>query len=229
MLVPRFTQERCLILSDADVESTLAAAMASEQQSISNADPSTLIPAWWDRESGENLDLIISAVEPAIKRHADLYALNARPELHCYPPEGDHTEDLPVAIHCTHMLTTAAYQAIELGLRRVIWPLRIPEDHPDRINHIGTALDRAMLISRLVSLDAAAETSPEVQIETPFIDLTDIQILDLARDMALPLETCWWAQAQSIPSAQHRAQRWQQVDQRQAVQLEPKPGVQTHT
>ena len=229
MIVPRFTQERCLILTDTDVESLLATAMAAEQQSISSTDPSQLVPAWWEPYENTELDLVISAIEPALKRHADMYAMPAHPSHAYYPPEDGQDSAESLAEHQTRILTEAAYLAIHNGLRRVVWPIRVPSSHPDRITAIGNAIDRAMLISRLVSLDATQNSAPEVQIETPFIDLSDAQMHELIRDMALPIDSCWWAQAQTIPLAQIRAEHWLGGEPRGAIQLEPKPGVQSPT
>lgn len=229
MLVPRFTQERCLILSDTDAESLLAAAMASEQQAISSNEPSLLVPAWWQSDQGMELDLVISAIEPALKQQGTVYALMTHDAQAFYPPEEEPCTGLALHAHQTRLLTDAAYFAMQLGFRRLVWPIRIPEDHPDRISAIGTAIDRAMLVSRLVSLDATTETAPGIQIETPFVDLSDAQMLDLVADLALPLETCWWANARTLPYAQQRAQSWNQPDTRNATQLEPKPGIQSPT
>ncbi len=226
MIVPRFTQEQCLILTDADAESLLATAMASEQQSISSTDPSMLIPAWWGANDTD-LDLVLSALEPAARKHADIFGLQVLAEHAIYPPES--SDPSPISLHAnqTRMLFDAAYLAIQLGLKRLVWPVRIPMNHPDRIKGIGDALDRAMLVSRLVSIDADESTAPEIIIETPFIDLTDAQIADLAMDLAIPLESCWWASAQDLPLAQSCANAWQGMNALRSSMLEPKPGVKT--
>ena len=228
MIVPRFTQERCLILTDADVESMLACALASEQQALSADQPSVLIPAWWGADAQDDLDLVISAVEPAITSHARLYALAVDLPNAAYPPEDEPMTPFAARRLQTRLLTEAAYLALESGIKRVIWPLRVAQNHPNRIKAIGDAIDRAMLVSRTVSLDATPDTAPEVVIETPFIDLTDAQLIDLTRDLSLPIESCWWSTAQTIELAQQRKADWDAINNRSAAQLEPKPGVQTH-
>lgn len=226
MIVPRFTQEQCLILTDADAESLLATAMASEQQSISSTDPSMLIPTWWGANDTD-LDLVLSALEPAARKHADIFGHQLLADHAIYPPESPDSSSISLHANQTRMLLDASYLAIQLGLKRVVWPIRIPMNHPDRIKGIGDALDRAMLVSRLVSIDADETTAPEVIIETPFIDLSDAQIADLAMDMAIPLESCWWANAQDLPLAQSCAKAWQGMNALRSSMLEPKPGVKT--
>ena len=228
MIVPRFTPERCLILTDADVESLLACAMASEQQTLNSDQPSVLIPTWWGAQPDNDLDLIISAVEPAITRQARLYALVTDLDNAAYPPEDEPLTELATRRLHTRLLTEAAYLALESGIKRVVWPVRIPLNHPSRIKAIGDTLDRAMLVSRAVSLDATHQTAPEVVIETPFIDLSDAQLVDLARDLTLPIDACWWSDAQTLPLAQQRRAHWESISSRSAAQLAPKPGVQTH-
>lgn len=226
MIVPRFTQERCLILTDADVESMLAIAMASEQQSLTSTEPSVVVPAWWGRER-EDLDLIISAIEPATQKHTHRFGLLLDQGMVLYPPETSTDSPLECSAHQTRMLTDAAYAAMESGIKRVVWPIRIPENHPDRINAIGDVLDRALLISRLVTLDADRSAAPEIIIETPFVDLSDRHIGELAIDMSLPISSAWWWRVDTLALARDRYQEWQQCDARQSALLEPKPDPQT--
>jgi len=225
MIVSRFTQDRCLILTDTDVESLLATAMASEQQAISGHEPSMLVPAWWGRYD-EDIDLLISAIDPAIIDQAGAFSLAADPSRAFYPPEDEPYSDANAGLMQTRLLTEAAYLALSLGIKRVVWPMRIAEQHPDRINAIGTAIDRAMLVARTASLDASPNTAYEVTIETPFIDLDDRQLHELARDMALPISTCWWSKAKTLPAAQARHDRWYDQSTRSSLQIEPKPGTQ---
>jgi hypothetical protein len=226
MIVPRFTQERCLILTDADVESLLASAMAAEQQSLTAADPSVLLPAWWD-VADDDLDLLISAIDPAVLNQARMLGLNAQPQHALYPPDEDTRSGPQLGQLQSRILTEAAYLALSVGIKKVVWPIRIPTDHPDRIQAIGDTIDRAMLIARLVTLDATTDTAPEVSIDTPFVDLNDDQIFELARDMPVPLETCWWNAAPTLAAAQQRKADWNALTNRSALQIEPKPGTQT--
>lgn len=225
MIVPRFTQDRCLILTDSDVESLLATAMASEQQAIAGHEPSVLVPAWWGGND-DDLDLLISAIDPAVVDQAGAYAMHARTSHSLYPPEDEPNNPSSSGQLHSRLLIEAAYLALGMGIKRVIWPVRISESSEDRIADIGTTIDRAMLIARTASLDAAPNTAAEVTIETPFVDLDHRQMHELARDMALPIDTCWWSNARTLPAAQQRRDRWHQQATRSTLQIEPKPGTQ---
>lgn len=226
MIVPRFTQERCLILSDSDVESLLAVSMASEQQSLTPNEASVVIPAWWGI-TDEDLDLLISAIDPACSKQAALLGLRCENVHALYPPEDERVDKSGLGQLQTRLLTEAAYLAARSGIKRVIWPVRVASDSIDRVAEIGSAIDRALLISRLVTLDSTTETAPEVVIETPFVDLTDNQVQDLARDMAVPIDTCWWAQGKTLEIAQPYRVRWAELLTKSQRQIEPKPNTQT--
>lgn len=228
MIVPRFTQEQSLILTDSEIESVLATAMASEQQAIGGLDPSVLCPAWWEMNS-EELDLLLPILESSVTQQSQIFGLKTLAEQPFYPLESAGTGKLDHRAHQTRILMEAAYLTMQLGIKHLIWPVRIPESHPNRIKAIGDTIDRCMLISRLVSIDASRETAPEVVIETPFVDLSDEQIFELALDMALPTEMCWWSQAADSSLAQRRAQEWQRISSTRSAILEPKPAVKTPT
>ena len=155
-----------------------------------------------------------------------MYALSIDPQNALYPPENESVNDQDLGQLQTRLLTEAAYLALSMGLKRVVWPIRIGDDHPDRIGAIGNAIDRAMLVGRTVSLDATPDTAPEVRIDTPFVDFTTEQVTELSRDMTLPIEICWWNSPNHTPIAEQHRARWATIDRRSATQLEPKPGTQ---
>jgi hypothetical protein len=231
MIVPRFTQDRCVILSDGGVESLLACAMASEQQQLSGNDASILLPGWW--EWTEEIDLMISAVDPAIVRQAAVYGLDIFPQQSVYPPDDPHAlGESSIGSIQSRILLEAAQIAIRSGIRKVVWPVRImrPENASvieGFVDQIAMAIDRGLLASRLASLDATQDTAVDVVIETPFVDLSNDQMLDLAGDLAIPLETCWWYNARTLPNAQERFGYWSRMSLRSPGQIELKPQSQT--
>lgn len=234
MIVPRFSQDRCVIISDAGVESLLACAMASEQQQLSGADPnhaSVLLPGWW--EWTQEIDLMISTVDQAVVRQAGVYGLDIFPQQSVYPPDDAQLlRENPNGSVQSRMLLEASQIALRAGIRRVVWPVRVmrPETSTgmdDLIDQIALTIDRALLASRLASLDASVGTAVDVVIETPFVDLSNDQMLDLAGDLAIPLETCWWHNAKTLPSAQDRSAFWSQLSLRSPGQIEIKPRQQT--
>jgi len=231
MIVPRFPQDRCVILSDSGVESLLACAMASEQKQLSEIESSIILPGWW--EWTDEIDLMISAVDPAVVRQAGVYGIDIFPDASVYPPDdAQMLSECPIGAIQSRMLLEAAQIALRSGIRRVVWPVRVmrPEcsdEMETMVDQIAQAIDRAVLASRLASLDAESSAAVDVVIETPFVDLSNAQMFDLATDMGIPNETCWWHNARTLPNAQYRYEYWAKLQARSARQLEPKPRPQT--
>lgn len=231
MIVPRFPQDRCVILSDSGVESLLACAMASEQQQLSGAESSVLLPAWW--EWTDEIDLMISAVDPAVVRQAGVYGIDIFPDASVYPPDdAQMLSECPIGAIQSRMLLEAAQVALRAGIRRVVWPIRVmrpecTESMDTKVDEIARAIDRAILASRLASLDAQDGTALDVVIETPFVDLSNGQMVDLATDMGIPTETCWWQNARTLPQGGERFAYWTQMTARSPRQVEAKPRPQT--
>jgi len=108
------------------------------------------------------------------------------------------------------LLLDAATCALSLGCPVVVWPVicRGPSsDELALVETIAAAVNRATLVSRLVSLDASEAGLPEVRIETPFVDLTDQQLAELACDVGVRFEDCWWWMDDS-PLANAERERW---------------------
>lgn len=108
-------------------------------------------------------------------------------------------------------LLRAAHTAAELGCRRVVWSVQFAfVGGEPNLDHVASAVDRAMLVSRLASLDVWDRPEiavPEVRIETPLVDLSDEQIADLALDLSVPLGTLWWLHGTGAVADAERA-RW---------------------
>ncbi len=234
MIVPRFPQDRCVIISDSSVESLLACAMGSEQQQLSGnqsseSRASVLLPGWW--EWTEEIDLMISAVDPAVVRQAGVYGLDVFSGQSVYPPDdAQMLSECSVGSIQSRMLLEAAQIALRAGIRRVVWPIRVMRPEMDQmdvqmetlVDQIAQAIDRAVLAARLASLDASDGTAVDVVIETPFVDLSNAQMLDLAGDLAIPVETCWWHSGRTLPNAQERFAYWSKLSLRSGGQVEPK-------
>lgn len=216
----------------------LACAMAHEQELLrgqSNEGKlghSVVLASWW--EWLWELDLMISAVDPAVVRQAEVYQLDVYPNQSAYPPEDieAHMSESIGGIQ-SKILLEAAQLAIRAGIRKVIWPIRVQRPESDftveqAIDQIGVAVDRALLASRLASLDADLESAVDVVIETPFVDLSNEQMADLAQDLSLTAECTWWHQARTLPNAQHRQMFWTSKLKRASGLHEPKPAQQAH-
>lgn len=103
------------------------------------------------------------------------------------------------------MLLSAAWMAAAEGLESVLWPSHAGEEL--ELSRVADAVDRAMLVSRLATLDAAAAGLRPVEVRAPYADFTDAQIADLALDMDLPLRTCWWWDGRDDDAKRER-ERW---------------------
>lgn len=108
----------------------------------------------------------------------------------------------------TRLLVHAAYLAASLGCDRVVWPVQFGEDlraATPSLDRVASAIDRALLVSRLVGLDT--DRVRGVEIETPFADLSDRQIAEMVMDVEAPLAACWWWGGGS-PAALAAHDRW---------------------
>lgn len=98
-------------------------------------------------------------------------------------------------------LLMAVEAARRFECTRVIWPAVCGE----RIQHMLECSERAALINRLCWLGeserattdaegtpAANPAAPALRVETPFVDLTPTQVMEMARDLDAPLQACWW-------------------------------------
>ncbi len=111
----------------------------------------------------------------------------------------------------TNELVTVAYYALRTGCSRLVWPVHVDRAVGDReaLDHAAEACDRALLVSRLVLLDAAGADVPEVTIALPMVDYEDDQLAELAIDLAVPLHTLWWWDtACAHERAEYERQRW---------------------
>jgi hypothetical protein len=109
----------------------------------------------------------------------------------------------------SHHLLSATHLAARNGFTTVLWPASAAAGDSLDLDRIAQITDRALLVSRLVAIDADSHGAPSIRIETPYADLTDRQIADLIADMELPIESCWWWGAEAIDAlADRESRRW---------------------
>jgi len=95
------------------------------------------------------------------------------------PPDGPES---------TALLLGALDVARGFGARRVVWPIQLGGADPGAaVERIARAVDRALLVGRLAALDDDA-----MEVEAPLVDLSDAQLAQLAFDLEVPVEACWW-------------------------------------
>ena len=112
---------------------------------------------------------------------------------------------LRTGLAASELLLSACIDALRRNIHRVVWPVQlggpnIPTDHieVDELDLVSDAFDRALLCSRLLAIDAGPRG---LLIETPYIDFTDAQVMDLAADLDAPVNLAWWCRAGQSPEA----------------------------
>jgi hypothetical protein len=185
------------ILSDGSLASLVACAMLQESLTASDAAP----------DSG---GLVIAVPEgDATSTRADAARLQAQAyglpfaELAADEPSSAKTRGESQ----TRLLLAAVYAAARARCESILWPIVASTPAGIDLDAVAAGADRALLVARLVALDAKDHGLPGLTITVPFIDLTDHQIADLAVDMAVPIETCWWNRFAG-PSAAEERKRW---------------------
>jgi len=184
-----------LIICDGGVESVLAAAHAAEAYSAAGPDEAATPVLWCvpPRRVPE------TAAAEATERLAKRLALRT---VQAPAPRAIKANGKPAPEAETLLLVRACTLAGELGLRRVVWPVRRSE-----LDESARAFDRAVLVSRLASMDAEASGLPEIVAETPFVDLTDEQVGELVEDIRAPIEACWWTNGAAATTDEGLAER----------------------
>lgn len=198
MLVPTLPASRFLILDDADMPSAVAVALAAERSGDDRTE-AVVVPAWWRGGADEAMPLVHKAVE----RHASVYGVRRLHAELVVEPSGEPGS----ATVLSQLLLAAVPLALAEGCDAVLFPVRPEETDAGEdlaVDGIAREVDRAELVARLAALDSGLPCS----IITPMVDLSDRQVIDLARDMGMPTEMCWWSGADGDHAAASLAQRW---------------------
>ncbi|MCW5776936.1 MAG: hypothetical protein KIS87_10900 [Phycisphaeraceae bacterium] len=173
---------RSVVLSDGGLASLVAAA-AEVEGALATGDSSAPMPALVE---WPGLDRAGSA---SVRRQAEALGLMVRelPETSAIESAGGRE---------AAALLQAAYLAMASGCGRVVWPVQFTTASPEGdcdLEREAIAVDRALLVSRLATLDAGCFGLPELRVETPLVGMTDHQVAELALDLGVPVECCaWW-------------------------------------
>lgn len=112
-------------------------------------------------------------------------------------------------------LLRAADVAVARGLSRVVWPVHLGGGSSSE--PMTTAADRAAQVAQLALLDLPRAGGPRtLEIETPLLELSDAQVLELALDLDAPLPrplggaqgfraaggACWWCDRTPRPGTE---------------------------
>lgn len=182
---------RVLVLSDGDLPSLVAAASVAEQ-AVGVSDPAKrpiLLPF-----------AATPAQAAAVAAQGRALSLSVLPAI----PATDFSADGEA--QCRDLIA-ALYGAARAGIDSVLWPISAAIGESVDVDLASVFADRALLVGRLVALDASRHARPSVRIETPYVDLTDTQLADLAADLAVPLSSVWWWGGDDGDAARARS-RW---------------------
>ena len=219
---------RTLVISDGGV-GALAACMAAREALFAGVSASASGAAPPDPPSGKNTEAINARLRewrplvfmgelPGASGTARRKAVErqcAALDLELIEPTGADTPpaDAPAGERATRLLVCAVFAAMRRDASRVTWPVHFFDGTDVDLDGVADAVDRALLVTRLVALD----TQPGVRVEVPYADFTDRQLAELAVDLGAPIRTCWWWHAQlaegGAPNDEFRAEhrRWTDV------------------
>ncbi len=194
---------RALVISDGCVGGLLATAIATEEtvrrENLRRVGAPLVWSAWAE-------EIPPAARDAAVRRQAEAMGAEV---VESESPRRAASES--VGAWWNSVLLRAGSIALSAGCRRVVWPVQFQgpgSDEPAPLGVIAEAASRAVLVSRLVSLEAERAGLPELAIETPFLDLSDAQIGELCCEMGLRLEDCWWWPDSVTPAANRARARW---------------------
>lgn len=180
-----------LVLMDGSLPSLVAAAMAREGR--------------LDRESGSDglLAWLVGSERMLACAVTQAEGLGFR-----VVARSDPSDEMSVERTSGIVLLASAIAGARLGCGSVVWAAHCASAGSEievDIDRVAEAIDRATLVGRLASLEARAE----IEVQSPFIDLSDSQIADLAVDMGVEPSACWWATGDGVAMAERR--RWHGV------------------
>ena len=189
----RVTTGKTLILSDGGLGSLIAvaaetAAMVAVGRDGGEQEPEDVAVAFFPWH-----DVDAEAAKASVERHCSLFGASLAhvPRIGAGKSGGLVSEGCRLSVN----LLAAAGAGASMGRRRIVWPVIAgageSPDAPD-LDAMSSAVDRSILVSRLASLDEFLAGHDEVKIETPYLDLTEGQAAELAVDLSVPVETCWW-------------------------------------
>lgn len=193
---------RTLVLCDGDLPSYHAAWAARERAISEGPAASPANASSMPVMAPFGVPTIVEPMEHAVALQARALGLTSVATItsHAMP------EDLPGHAESIALLN-ACYAAVRLGCDRVVYPASACTGESIDLDRMAAIADRAVLVARLCSLDSLAHHTPGIRIETPYVDLTDLQLADLLLDAELSPQALWWWGGSSEPARASLA-RW---------------------
>lgn len=202
-----------LVLSDGDVCGLTACAMVREEIAVTPG----MGEAWPLVMAFPASDGRSSLRERVVMHQAELQSFRIVPGPVVTPIAGATTVG---ELECRDLLS-AVYAGARQGCRRVVWAVSAARGEDVDLDRIAQITDRALLAGRMAAIDAGVHGVADIEVETPFVDLTDRQLADLAADLNAPLEALWWlGPGYEEPDAPAARGRWVPAFEAVGVSLE---------
>ena len=166
-----------LILSNGGVRSLLATAMAVQEYGSQHA---VLVHLKDGRRSSVRRQAFV-------KEQADEYKIREiiridLPHLQ-RPASAPKERDRPSALLHPQMILAALAQGVELDASRIVWPAQFNGS----ADHIAKVMEQVVLIRHI----AEVEHSTLPAIETPLLDFTDQQLVEIGLQLDVPWTKSW--------------------------------------
>jgi 7-cyano-7-deazaguanine synthase len=122
-----------------------------------------------------------------LRKQADHYRVAKTIELelpHLQTEGFTHEKDEPGSpLTRPQMMLVALAQAIEVGASRLIWPVQVHGDY----DTIARITEQLVLLQHLAQLECPSLPT----IETPLLELTDAQMIELGGQLDVPWQLAW--------------------------------------
>ncbi len=128
--------------------------------------------------------------EIAVREHAEIWRVGP-PLIGRFGPLGVPGMAPPTELFQAQLLLQAMTAAIQIGCARMVWPIQAgPDPHA-----VVATIERAHRIASLARIGEARG----LDLDLPLVDLTDLQVLEIADDAGAPLGACWPCE-ESVPT-----------------------------
>ncbi len=190
-----------LIICDGGLSSLVACTQAAKKAETRSEPPTTIA---WFVPTGDETDEARRNSMRAISTLLGLSFGESPVRAEAESPETPSQRE-------TRLLLECAAQALAIGVQTVTWAIQPggteADEWPD-LDDIAERMDRALFCARLALLDAGSDSASDIRILTPLIDFTDRQLAELAADLAVAVETCWWYSGAQHALASSKQRRW---------------------
>ena len=99
---------------------------------------------------------------------------------HLNSPTTKEESQNPHPLRWQQLLVAAANIAVQFHAKQIIWPVQIGAD----VDQLSKVVESVLLLQQLIKL----EVNRPIAIETPFLDFTDRQLVEVGHQMNVPWE-----------------------------------------